>query len=229
MKKFIYRKDKIIEICTNKKVLHLGFVQHAHLYKKKIKEGDWLHKMIASTANHIVGIDYLEKEVKAIREEYGYECYYADVTQLDSLPDLNEKFDVIVCGELIEHLENPGLMLKFCKKFMHPKTQLIITTPNPWSKTRINLIKKGVLEEKWLNKEHTCWFSFQTLKQLLERECFQEVNYGYYVGECEQFTPKYRYSLLEFIRRLKYKLILHLTSIHLQDGLFFVASTSEEK
>lgn len=220
--KRLYRKDKIIELCKNKSVLHLGFIQHANLYKKLIVKGDWLHGMIAPVANHLIGIDYLEKEVQEIHATLNYECYCADVTKVDSLPELQEKFDVIVCGELIEHLVNPGLMLDFCRRFMHKNTKLIITTPNPWSKARVRLINKGILEKDWLNSEHTCWFTYQTLTQLLEGKGFIEDNYAYYLGE-SALKPKYQSSVLNFIRWVLFELRLKFTHEHMQDGLFFVA------
>ena len=37
--------------------------------------------------------------------------------------DLNETFDVIIAGEMIEHLSNPGLFLKGIQRFMTPTTK----------------------------------------------------------------------------------------------------------
>lgn len=31
----VFRKDKIVELCTGKRVLHLGFIQHHDLYEKR--------------------------------------------------------------------------------------------------------------------------------------------------------------------------------------------------
>jgi len=56
---------------------------------------------------------------------------------------IEQKFDIIVCGELIEHIENPGLMLDGIKRFMNDDRILIITTPNPCSK------KKNKTYSKW--------------------------------------------------------------------------------
>ena len=48
-----------------------------------------------------------------------------------------------------------------------------------WSKNRLKLLNNNKLEDIWLNKEHHCWFSFQTLTQFLEKKGFSEVNYSY--------------------------------------------------
>ena len=62
-KGLIFRKDRIIEICTGKSVLHLGFIQHSHLFRSLIETNQWLHGNINAKANRLVGIDYLEKDV----------------------------------------------------------------------------------------------------------------------------------------------------------------------
>lgn len=221
MGEIIFRKDKIIKLCEGKDVLHLGFIQHSELYEKKIAEGDWLHEKIAKVAKRLVGVDFLEKEIKRIKEKYGYECFYADVTNSEQMKKIySDSYDVIVCGELIEHIDAPGEMLENLKKMMHRSTILIITTPNPWSKTRIGLIKKGILENVWLNKEHVCWYSYETLKQLLLRKGFREVLYSYYIADNEMGF--YGGGVKKNIK----KILLDNTNYYkenLYDGLFFIA------
>lgn len=210
------RKEKIVELCTNKSVLHLGFIQHSHLYEKLIADKNWLHEKINTVAANLVGIDYLGEDVNIIRAKYNYECYYGDVTKLDRL-SLDKKFDVIICGELIEHVENAGLMLDGIKKFMYPNSILIITTPNPWSRSRIKLISDGVLEDEWLNKEHTCWYSFGTLKQLLARKGFSEIKYGYYNEKVHNDKTN---ILIKKLRSLYRK--INPVKEYYANGLFFI-------
>jgi len=138
MKKPVFRVDELMRLCTNKSVLHLGYVHHSNEYEEVIKNGQWAHANIAKVASSVCGIDYLAKEVEIIREKFGYEGYFGDVTRLEEVK-LDRKFDVIVCGELIEHITNPGLMLDGIKRFMHKDSILILTTPNPWGR---NFIKR---------------------------------------------------------------------------------------
>lgn len=224
MKELIFRIDKIIQLCTNKSVLHLGFIQHSHLYEKKIEDNTWLHKRISEVASYLIGIDYLKEDVEKIREKYNYECYYADVTKLEEF-DYSGKFDVIVCGELIEHLYNPGLFLDGIKRFMDLNTILIITTPNPWSKRRLKLLRKNQIEKKWLNPEHFCWFSFQTLTQLLESKGFIEVEYSYFYEDV--FSKKLQKGqLAKKIKMIKHKMRARFSKEHYYTGLFFVTKLS---
>ena len=216
----IYRKEEIMRLCAGKRVLHLGFIQHHDLYEKKIAENDWLHEKIAGIAKSVVGLDYLKEDVDIIRKKYGYECYYADVTDTSLMECLGDKigqFDVVVCGELIEHVANPGLMLKNIRPFLNSRGRLIVTTPNPWCYRRIRLMMAGCLEKSWLNKEHVAWYSYQTLYQILERYGYQEVCYDFYRAENpyeEGIKAKIKKKLLGIIIR---------EQRYLEDGLFFVA------
>lgn len=55
-------------------------------------------------------------------------CDKVDVN--DGLPYKNETFDVVVCSEVIEHLENPWHALKEFHHVLKPKGILVISTPN---------------------------------------------------------------------------------------------------
>ncbi len=220
----IYRKEEIMRLCAGKRVLHLGFIQHHDLYEKKIAEKDWLHEKIASVAKTVVGLDYLKDDVDIIRDKYGYECYFADVTDVSLMQDLAESlgtFDVVVCGELIEHVDNPGLMLANIRPFLQPQGYLIVTTPNPWRYRRIRLMMKGCFEKDWLNREHVAWYSYQTLRQILERYGFRENCYDFYRAEipCEiGFRERIKRGLLGIILR---------DQRYFEDGLFFVAEKED--
>lgn len=218
MREIIFRKDKTVELCKDKSVLHLGFIQHL-MYEDQIKQGDWLHNKIDEVSSKLVGIDYLKDEVDKISQKYGYECYFGDAMNLNE-SKVTGKYDVIVCGELIEHVENPGLMLQGIKRFMHEDSLLIITTPNPWSLNRLKLMVFKKLENRWLNKEHVSWFSYGTLTQILDRTGYCEANYGYYYNESVEKMKKSN-SITNKIKYFFKLILLKLTPNHLFDGLFF--------
>ncbi|MBS3100211.1 class I SAM-dependent methyltransferase [Candidatus Pacearchaeota archaeon] len=44
--------------------------------------------------------------------------------------DLKKRFDTIIAGDIIEHLENPMGFLRFCFKHLKEGGRLILTTPN---------------------------------------------------------------------------------------------------
>ena len=149
----------VVKYCRNKNVLDLGCVQHNPLnYKSKY----WLHKAILKTAASVVGIDLYEKGVRYLRGQ-GFNVILADAQCFD----LGRIFDVIVAGDLIEHLENFDGFLESCKRHMERSSKLLISTPNPWYWKNI---AKAVLEKEVANNpEHTCWLCPRTLRQLVKR------------------------------------------------------------
>lgn len=148
-----------VQYCKGKKVLDIGCVQHdPENYKSKY----WLHKALREVSASLVGIDLSKTGVDYLRAR-GFDVIYADAQQFD----LGEEYDVIVAGDVVEHLEDFGGFLECCRRHMHAESRLIISTPNPWYWK--NMLKALLSEEVSNNPEHTCWLCVRTLRQLLRR------------------------------------------------------------
>jgi 2-polyprenyl-3-methyl-5-hydroxy-6-metoxy-1,4-benzoquinol methylase len=52
-----------------------------------------------------------------------------DVEKLEAVP-VHGPFDVVVAGDIIEHITNPGAMLEGLKRLLTLSTRIIITTPH---------------------------------------------------------------------------------------------------
>lgn len=151
----------ICDFCRGKKVLDLGCVRHSADYS--LNDPEWVHKRIKETASSVLGVDYLKAEVEKL-VALGYNMVYGDVTE----PlDMQDTFDVIVAGDLIEHLTNFDGFLKNVLRLMKPDGALIITTPNPFFADLFFYCayKKDVMG----NSEHTCYLDPFTLRQLIAR------------------------------------------------------------
>jgi len=73
-----------------------------------------------------VGIDIF---FKSKPDNYGRVYKVNAETFTDKVKD---KFDTIIAGEIIEHLENPSSFLKECHKSLNDGGTLLITTPSPY-------------------------------------------------------------------------------------------------
>lgn len=80
---------------------------------------------------------------------------------------LDRQFDVIVAGDLIEHLENQAGFLESCKRHLKPDGKIVVSTPNPWFWKY--LLLAVIHREVPNNAEHTGWFCPRTYRQLCER------------------------------------------------------------
>jgi SAM-dependent methyltransferase len=172
MAAYISRWHFIINRCAGKSVLHLGCVgitegtteQKLDAWKKE----QVLHPHLREVCKDIVGIDYDETTVMALRDLGYSELLIGDVTKLESI-DIERQFDIILCGDLIEHLSNPGLMLKGIKRFMNNDSELLITTPNAFGLLHFIKWVAGCFKE---GNDHVLSFQIYTLSNLLRRHGF---------------------------------------------------------
>jgi ubiquinone/menaquinone biosynthesis C-methylase UbiE len=218
----VFRIDELIRVCKSKSVLHLGFVQHLN-WEDRHANGMWLHSLLDSVTTNLIGIDYLEQEVLKINQRFNQKNVVGNVLALDECP-IDQTFDVIVCGELIEHLDNPGLMLNGIKRFMNNETLLVLTTPNAFCEAWVRRAWLGEEGKTFLNDEHVAWYSKQTLTHILERNGFQVEKADYYVAN--KGSNIHNVSFEKFKNILKTILFLQDKKLgfnHRAMGLFFHA------
>ena len=79
---------------------------------------------------HYTGIDISEEAVKMARrkELKGPDFHVADITK--PLNISGRKFDTIVLGQFLEHVEDDKIIFENIAKWSHEKTRIIITVPN---------------------------------------------------------------------------------------------------
>ena len=154
------RIEIIEEFCRDKSVLDIGCVQHD--ISNTDAEG-WLHHHIVQVATEVLGVDYLEQAVKVLRSR-GFNIICGDATK--PLP-IEKRFDVIVVGNLIEHLSSfEGLMLNI-NKLLKNDGVILISTANPFYSEQyfFSAFRNDII----VNPEHTCWLDPVTLNQLANR------------------------------------------------------------
>ncbi len=154
------RLPVIRNLVKGRKVLDIGCVNHE---AESEKEVFWLHKFVKEHAENVLGMDYDEKEVRKLKR-LGYNVVHGDAQDYN----LKEKFEVVLAGELIEHLPNPGKFLECCKKHLSGSGIIILTTPNAFSFR--NLLRALLFGVVPTNDEHTCWFTPITLRKLCETQ-----------------------------------------------------------
>jgi 2-polyprenyl-3-methyl-5-hydroxy-6-metoxy-1,4-benzoquinol methylase len=124
-----------------------------------------LFRRIVQANKDTLGID-VDPEGVDLLNAMGYQtqCHNAETM------DLGRRFDTIVAGELIEHLENPGLFLRNMQRHLNEDGVLIISTPNPFYQGQTWKIWRYGRPEG--HEDHTHWQDPTTLTQLLKRTGF---------------------------------------------------------
>jgi 2-polyprenyl-3-methyl-5-hydroxy-6-metoxy-1,4-benzoquinol methylase len=174
--KLVDRLDAVRSMVRGRSVIDLGFVD-VGLMSAKRGHGIWLHEVVAQEARGTVGVDADEAGVAHARE-LGYDAYAADVENADELAALGlAPAEVVVAGELLEHLDRPGDFLEAVKPLVAPDGRLLLTTPNAHSLTNV----LGALAGRELvNPDHVSWLSWRTLETLLSRHGWRLDALSYY-------------------------------------------------
>jgi len=82
----------------------------------------------ALKAQEVAGIEIAPEAVNALREK-GIKAHQLDIDE-QSFPFSDNYFDIVYCGEIIEHLFNPDHLLQEVHRVLKPGGSCIITTPN---------------------------------------------------------------------------------------------------
>lgn len=207
----VFRQPFIEEYVTGKVVLDLGSIEH-DLYRDSIQRGKWLFDKIHRRAKKAIGIDILPEAIEELKAA-GYDLRYGDVEHLDPL-EFKEKFDLIIAGELIEHLLNPGLFLKGIARFMDKDTELLVSTPNAFG--FIRFIDAFIRRER-TRPDHVAWHSARTLTQLLQANGLKVKEIMFY----SFLSGKKRSVFLTRIRKFIFKFFPYFS-----DGLMAIAVKS---
>lgn len=184
--------------CNGKTVLDLGAMDET-AYTAKQGRGTWLHEEIAAVAHQVLGIDNSPLvPPDGLRTSKNSTIRLGNIMQVGAMLE-SESFspDVIVAGELIEHLENPLLFLKGIRATdrLRGKT-LILTTPNA---TALHNCLIGLISRESTHHDHLCIFSFKTLYTLCNRAGFAEweiVPYSARFTEMKERNSGFRRSLV---------------------------------
>lgn len=153
----INRKESILYFCKGKKVLHLGCRGHS-------KKPNPLHNELNTVCSELWGLDIepcdIPNFIQADLNKSGWEKHFTDQT-----------FDVLLATEIIEHLSNAGIFLDACHSF---DSKLFLTTPNAYDHNRYNIMQLGI---EYNNYQHVAYYSYTTLKTLVERHQYEVVEF----------------------------------------------------
>lgn len=165
-------QEFLAETVKDKNVLHVGCVDHM---TARSDSEFWLHKHLARSARSIVGLDLLEPESQNMIDQ-GWEVVVGNAITVS----LGRTFDVVVAGEIIEHVDAPGPFVANMARHINPGGCLVLTTPNPFFFYHVLEAIFRKPELCW-NDEHVAWYEPFTLNNLLVRN-------GYTVKEFYYFT-----------------------------------------
>jgi 2-polyprenyl-3-methyl-5-hydroxy-6-metoxy-1,4-benzoquinol methylase len=129
----------------------------------------YLARPLVDRGNTVVGLE-LDPAAALEAEAYCERVLVGDVETM-ALELERASFDVVLCGDVLEHLRAPVATLARLRPFLRPEGRLVLSTPNVanWA------IRLSLLAGRWrytdrgiLDRSHTYLFTRRTLQETLE-------------------------------------------------------------
>lgn len=169
---FTYSRTDLVRLLVEgKTVLDVGCVDHS--FGLAVRP-DWLHGIITKSAARVLGIDYDAEGIEEMKQA-GYTVLQADITGDLTAVAKHGPFDVIVAGEVIEHVNSPQAILDAAATLLAPGGTLLITTPNPYAPWRVRNGQRG---RTWENVDHVVYCFPSGIAEMADRAGLQLIQYG---------------------------------------------------
>ena len=174
-----------------------------------------LHGQLSRVSADLSGLDINGKVISEMKKRVGGDYIVGDIMNNDIFQRVDSEFDVILLLDVIEHLDDFRSALGNIANMLRPGGKLAISTANAYC---LDSIIKMLFGYESVHEEHTCYFSYLTIKRLLEMN-------GYYL-ENFHFTIQNRRPRGTIANRIGFSTMRLLSRAMPQfaQGIFAVAS-----
>jgi 2-polyprenyl-3-methyl-5-hydroxy-6-metoxy-1,4-benzoquinol methylase len=164
----VQRVDYLLMRSAGKRVLHLGCT-NAPYTAQSLADGSLLHLKLRNVAGELHGVDIDKAGIDALASLGVAHLHAGAVGDIAAELTAAGPFDLIIAGEIVEHLTDPGTFLRDVQKVMSPETRLLVTTVNAYCGFRLAQYalprRQGPVEP--VHPDHVAYYSQATLARLL--------------------------------------------------------------
>jgi 2-polyprenyl-3-methyl-5-hydroxy-6-metoxy-1,4-benzoquinol methylase len=142
----------------------------------------YLAEQLVARGCRVTGLE-LDPVAGRFAERWCEQVLVGDVETMD-LPLAPASFDVVLCGDIVEHLRNPTAALARWRRLLRPGGRLVLSTPNV-ANVRIRMLllfgsfrytERGILDQT-----HTHLFTRRSLREAVGRAGYRPVVEDYTV------------------------------------------------
>jgi len=154
------RSDRLVQLATGVRVLHIGCCDHLPLIQPKLERGLYLHDSLCRVATQCVGVDTSAQGVQLLRRLGFAQTYLPDdAPPASELGGVTQPFDICLLADVIEHVGNPVSFLSSMRRYQFKR--LVVCTPNAlrW--------RNSLPGPELINTDHRCLFSPYTLCRVM--------------------------------------------------------------
>lgn len=176
-----------------------------------------IDKRLTQNDCEVVGIEK-DRQAAKLARKYCKKVIVGDIEILTKLPFPKKYFDIIIFGDILEHLRQPLDVIIKLKKYLKNAGYIVCSIPNVanW------VIRLKLLFGRWeykemglLDKTHLRFFTFKTAKSLIEKAGFviekidMTTNLSRFFGKAGKIITKTNPPLFGYqfiIKASKYKI-----------------------
>ena len=163
----VKNRDTILSnLVKNKRIIHVGCVDHLDIIESKISAGTWLHQILIDSSKRCLGIDINHSGVEYLKKKYNIDDLITADLVHDSVKEIeNNHWDYILLPEVIEHIPDAVTFISAIhEKYSRNIDKIIITVPNLFA---YSLSQNASRNIEQINTDHRHWFSPFTLIKCL--------------------------------------------------------------
>ncbi len=123
-----------------------------------------ISKYIGEHGYRLTGIDISPKTIAQARKQNTLPNVNFEVSNAESLTASGQKYEAVVCSEVLEHLHTPGNLLQTLRQILTRNGILIVTVPNGFGPREVLVTKPMIHLQK---KQGFAWRSMHKIKQAL--------------------------------------------------------------
>lgn len=179
------RQTMLLALAEDRTILHLGCT-NAPYTQDSIAAGTNLHVALRSRCRELWGLDNDCVGLDALRALGDERLIEGDLEDLAASvgrhPGTADGFQLVIAGEIIEHLSNPGRFLDGLHAVVAPNGKVVLTTVNAYCGFRFAISalrgRGGTVEP--VHPDHVAYYSRSTLSLLLKRHGLAIEQFGFY-------------------------------------------------
>ncbi len=167
------RIDCLRELSRDKRIVHLGCLDHLPLIEKKIQTNSWLHGEFNKVCQDCIGVDNNKSGIIEVSKRYNVSnILYANILE-DFIPEVSSsgKWDYMIMGEILEHIDDPVAFLRTIReKYDEQIEKLVVTVPNVLTHQAFKHMKRNI---ELINTDHRYWFTPYTISKVMVEAGFE--------------------------------------------------------
>jgi len=175
----------LTDAVRGRRAVHAGFVDQG-CWEYHEQFDSWLHAHLDRAALDLVGLDLDPAGVEEARR-HGYAAHTVDCSDPEGIAALGlVAAEVVIAGEIIEHLDDGGSFLDGLHALVAPGGRLVLTTPN--ASGLLNAGAAALAGYEVNHPDHVTLYSCFTLGNLLDRHGWEVEEVATYVPVLKEFS-----------------------------------------